>query len=140
MANFYKYTEPLEVLNTEDMANFQANFNFLKITLKKQGINALFRSLANVKKDTPLLDVRKILNDVEYNLDILNSKVPSDYYVKKKQYEHTAPNKDDVWRWVQILNDAHSQLVGESSSVVFVTAGQQGATDEELEDLLFDTE
>ena len=140
MANFYKYTEPLEVLNSEDLSNFFVNFNTIRTQMVVKGLSvSSFKFPMSGGKNTQLLRVKEILNNIEYNLDVLNDAVPSVYYVKQKRYEDIAPNKDDVWRWVQVTNDIYHKLFGDDAKVVFVTAGQQGATDEELEDLLFDT-
>jgi hypothetical protein len=65
------------------------------------------------KMDLPLSKMVENFENVEYNINkISDNDAKSIYYVEQKQIGDFAPNRDDIWRWVQILNDMYLTLTG----------------------------
>jgi hypothetical protein len=58
-----------------------------------------------------------ILQNIEYNLTAINqNSVKSAYYVDEVEIGEYASNKDDIWRWVQVLNDLFDILTLEKGA------------------------
>lgn len=105
---WYRYTEPLEVLNAVDVNNAQANCETIKSILTAKGYNLTELTKETANYNTPLVKVIDILNSIEYNLDVLNEQgVLSIYYGNRFRvipggYAH---NTEQIWRWFKVLND-----------------------------------
>ncbi len=115
MADFVVYNEVPEYLNVEDITNVFNNTFLIRAMLLNKGYSVGSLKLFSAKTDIALKNVAEIFNNTEYNLDIINAVIESQYYGKSKRYSGTAPEKSDVWRWFQILNDLYSQLADEEN-------------------------
>lgn len=110
MANFVSYNEPPEYLNTTDLINIQNNLLSIRSLLVVQGYKVPPLKLFTAKTDTPPSEVRDKINSIEENIDIINDVFPSVFYGGLVRFEGTAPRKDDVWRWIKIVNDWYTRL------------------------------
>lgn len=106
---WYRYTEPLEVLNPSDINNAISNSKVIYTALQGKGysfINQFRESFAEY--NTQLIEVIDKLNNVEYNLNILNNPTIWSIFYGNGAWKvagETAHNKDEIWRWFQILED-----------------------------------
>jgi len=110
---WFNYSEPLEILNTEDIAHIESNIKTIRAMLLVSG--RTIPALENVSKakDTSLLEIIDILQNIEYNLDRINSTdVISVYYKAQFIVGEYAENRENIWRWIQILNDLYNILNG----------------------------
>lgn len=110
---WYDYNEPLKILNTEDIAHIDSNIKTIRAMLLASG--RTIPALENVSKakDTLLTEIIDILQNIEYNLDRINSTdVISIYYKAPFTVGEYAENREDIWRWIQILNDLYNILNG----------------------------
>lgn len=124
MADFVVYDEPPEYLNVEDLININNNLIFVRFMLLNKGYEIASLKLFNPKTNTPPSDVREIINTIEKNIDTINGVYKSVFYGKLVRFEGTAPRKDDVWRWIKIINDWHSSLAeSEDIDVIKCTDG-----------------
>lgn len=114
MAEWHIYTEPLEVLNAEDVNNIQENIIVISNLLKENGYIAYDLTQFIAYKTSDFIDVYNFLQNIENNLwAISQNSVKSIYFGDEKTLGEYAPNKEEVWRWVQILNDMYGILTGE---------------------------
>lgn len=64
--------------------------------------------------NTKFIEIFDILFNIEYNLNIISDNIcKSAYYVEPKIIGDYASNRDDIWRWIQILNDMYGILTNE---------------------------
>lgn len=111
---WYDYSQPIEILNTEDIKNIQSNINTIRNMLISKGYSVSDLEDAIPDKGTHFVNVLDFLQKIEYNLDrISDNDCESIYYVEPKTVGYTALNKTDIWRWVQILNDMYEILSGQ---------------------------
>ena len=110
MADFVNYNEPPEYLNAEDLININKNLFVIRFKLIEKGYAVPSVKLVDATTDTPPSKVREKINSVEENIDVINKVFPSGFYGKLVRFEGTAPRKDDVWRWIRIINDWYSRL------------------------------
>lgn len=112
---WYNYTEPLDVLNASDLNNAQSNIATIRSILIDKGYNVSEISTERAIVATPYIDVIDKLNAIEYNLDVLDETVAKSIYYKEsyKAVEGgKAHNKEQIWRWFQVLNDAFDIAIG----------------------------
>lgn len=110
-----QYTEMLDVLNASDFNNLLYNAIHIRDEMFVKDINVGTLKTKTASMNTRLKDVKQLLNNMEYNLDVLNSALPSEFYGQPVRYEEIAPNKLQVWRWIQILNDLYSKVFDETN-------------------------
>lgn len=112
---WYSYTEPLEILNAEDINNAQANCETIKSILTAKGYSISNLSKETAEYNSPLVKIVDILNSVEYNLDVLNdTNVKSIYYGESYRAVAggLAHNTKQIWRWFEVLNDVIKIVTG----------------------------
>ena len=111
---WYNYTEPLDVFNASDLNNAQSNAETIRSILIDKGYAVSKMSAERASVDTPYFNVIDKLNSVEYNLDILDNSLKSIYYIKSyRAFEgRKAHNKEEIWRWFQVLNDLKNIVLG----------------------------
>ena len=110
---WYLYEEVPKYLNSEDVNYIHKNMQTIKTLLTEKGYAP--QELANVSasKSTPFADMFDILQNIEYNLDKVNSAgLVTPYYVEPKKIGKYAPDKNAIWRWLQTLNDLFDILTG----------------------------
>lgn len=111
---WFEYVEPIEILNTEDIANIQSNITTIRNMLLSKGYSVADLEDAVATKDVHFINVLDFLQNIEYNLDrISDNDCQSIYYVEPNTVGDMALNKADIWRWVQILNDMYGILSGQ---------------------------
>ena len=116
---WYNYTEPIFVLNASDVNNIQSNFETIKALLALKGITISELSKEVARVNTQYVKVVDILNSIEYNLDIVNNEgIKSPYYGESyRAYAGgLAHNREQIWRWVQFLNDVLPIAKGEKGN------------------------
>ncbi len=106
---WYKYTEPLDILNASDINNAQSNIETLKTILDihvgNYGVGLMVKPAS---LNTPFSEVVDTLNAIEYNLDVLNTAYTRSVYYGESYSAVAggkAHNTQQIWRWFQILND-----------------------------------
>lgn len=105
---WFRYNEPLEILNATDINNIAWNELVIKTALNNLGYDVPNLSNVSAYFDTQYVEIVDKLNAVEYNLDILNDPtIWSIFYGEPvhKNAGEIAHNKKEIWRWVQILED-----------------------------------
>jgi hypothetical protein len=111
---WFEYVEPIEILNTEDIANIQSNITTIRNMLLSNGYSVADLEDEVATKGLHFINVLDFLQNIEYNLDrISDNDCQSIYYVEPKTVGDMALNKADIWRWVQILNDMYGILSGQ---------------------------
>lgn len=108
------YTEPLEILSAEDVNNIYENITIIREKLLQKNFDVEPTREVVAKNDTPYVEIFDILNNIEYNLNIINNnEAQSAYFGTSKTVGEYAPNKDEIWRWICILNDMLPIVNGE---------------------------
>lgn len=110
---WYNYSQPIEILNATDVQHIKSNIITIRSMLLLKGYNV--EPLYNITADTntPLINIFDILQNIEYNLDVISDNdVKSIYYIEPKTIGEYASNKDDIWRWISILNEMYNILTG----------------------------
>lgn len=106
---WYRYTEPLEILSADDVNYARSNINVIYQALKNKGYELSdLNSWIVAQQNTPFVEIVDRLNAIEYNLDTLNSPIIMSIFYGKpfsKRGGQLAHNKDEIWRWFQILED-----------------------------------
>jgi hypothetical protein len=114
---WYFYSSPLNTLESEDINNISSNIQVIKEMLIAKGMVANDLQTVQANKNTPFVEVFDILQNIEYNLTAINqNSVKSAYYVDEVEIGEYASNKDDIWRWVQVLNDLFDILTLEKGA------------------------
>lgn len=105
---WHRYDEPLEVLNAEDINNISDNIAVIETILKFKGYDIKNLKEINASFSSEIVKIFDILNAIEYNLTVINSpNIMSIYYgdaVLKMPTDY-AHNREEIWRWIQILED-----------------------------------
>jgi hypothetical protein len=110
---WYNYPLPIDILNASDINNIQSNITTIRNLLIMNGYTVEQLNEIVASPNLLLKDIFDILQSVEYNLDIINNAdAKSIYYIEPKTIGEYAPNKTDIWRWLQILNDMYLILTG----------------------------
>lgn len=111
---WYDYSEPLEILNAEDVQHIYSNMQTIHSLLVSKGYSLESLNEIDAQKSTPLIEMLALLQNIEYNLDRLNNpEILSIYYIEPKIIGDIAPDINDIWRWVQILNEMYNILMGD---------------------------
>lgn len=105
---WYRYDEPLEILNASDINNAVSNAKVIHTALTKKGytLNEFKENFADYS--TQYVDIVDKLNNVEYNLNILNNPTIMSIFYGEPVWKYageTGHNKEEIWRWFQILED-----------------------------------
>jgi hypothetical protein len=107
------YDEVPQYLNSEDVNYIQTNMRTLETILTSKGYTVQDITTITVLKSTPFAQMFDILQNIEYNLDKVNSTgLYTPYYVEPKKIGKYAPDKNAIWRWIQTLNDLFDILTG----------------------------
>lgn len=110
---WYSFTEPIEVLNTEELNKITSNINTIGIMLNSSGRTIEGITALTAEKGINYLEVVDFLDDIGYTLDVLNSTdIVSIYGIESFEITNKAPNKEDIWRWLQCLEDLYLILRG----------------------------
>ena len=111
---WYDYSTPIEILNVNDIKNIMTNINTIRLILNQKGYTISDLIDVEAKFGSQLKgDILEILQNIEYNLDIISDNdAKSIYYVEPKTVGEYASNKEDIWRWIQILNEMHDMATG----------------------------
>lgn len=110
---WYDYAVPLEVLNVNDIKNIKSNIVTIKSILLLKGYDVEALREIPTEINTPLNNIFDLLQNIEYNLDVISDNdAKSIYYVESKTIGEYASNRDDIWRWIQILNEMYNILTG----------------------------
>jgi uncharacterized protein YjdB len=111
---WYDYSTALDILNAEDVQRISSNIRIIRSILLTKGYTTDNLNPTDALKTSEFVDMFDILQNIEYNLDIINATdIKSVYYVEPKTIGEYAPNKEEIWRWLQILNDLYGILIGE---------------------------
>ena len=114
---WYFYKSPIKTLESEDINNISSNISTIKELLESNELAFGEIRTVQANKDTSFVEVFDILQNIEYNLTAVNqNSVKSAYYVDEVEIGEYASNKDDVWRWVQVLNDLFDILTEEKGA------------------------
>lgn len=112
---WYDYPEPIEILNAADVQCIKSNITTIRSMLMAKGYDVEPLNNIEASANLPLGKIFDLLQKIEYNLDIINSfEIKSIYYDEPVFVNVTgyASNKEDIWRWIQILNDMYNILNG----------------------------
>lgn len=110
---WYNYSQPIEILNATDVQHIKSNIITIRsmLLLKGYNVESLYNIIADI--NTPLINIFDILQNIEYNLDaISDNDAKSIYYIEPKTIGEYASNKNDIWRWISILNEMYNILTG----------------------------
>lgn len=107
------YSNPIEVLSATDINNIKENIEIIRGLLIEKGFTVGNTKDFQAGESTQFIEMFDILSNIEYNLDIISDNdAKSAYYVEPKIIGNFASNRDDVWRWIQVLNDMYEILNG----------------------------
>lgn len=110
---WHSFAEPIEVLNTEELNKIISNMNTIGIMLRASGRTIEEIASLTAEKGIKYLGVVDFLHDIGYTLDVLNSTdIVSIYGTESFEITDKAPNKEDIWRWLQCLEDLYLILRG----------------------------
>lgn len=110
---WHDYSTPIEILNVSDIENIKSNMDTIRKLLVLNEYNVEQLVDVNETYGTQFNGVLEILQNIEYNLDILNNNdAKSIYYIEPKTVGEYGSNKDDIWRWIQVLNEMYDILTG----------------------------
>lgn len=118
---WYEYSSPPEILNTEDLERIYENTKTIHSLLLINDI--VVGDLIEIKpsKAAPLSKILEILQNVEYNIDIIsNNEYQSIYYGSAVNVGDSGSNYDDIFRWIRILNDMYNILIGNTGKWAYV--------------------
>jgi hypothetical protein len=111
------YTEPIEVLYANDVNNIKENIEIIRNLLIEKGLLVDNTIEVEASERTQFVEMFDFLSNIEYNLDIISdNNFKSAYYVEPQTIGDYGSNREDIWRWVQILNDMHDMLLGVKGS------------------------
>lgn len=111
---WYDYPNPIEVFNTEDVEHIKSNILTIRSMLLLNGYSVGDLDEIEPRKGMQFSDILAILESIEYNIGVINSNdCESIYYQPPLVIGEYAPNKADIWRWVQVLNDIYTILKGD---------------------------
>lgn len=112
---WYDYPVPIDILNAEDVRNFHSDMTVLRGLILLRGESLPAFAEVDAQTNTPYRSIRALLQAVEDNLEILNSTpYGSAYYGAHITFAKYAPNKQQIFRWQQSINDMHNILKGDA--------------------------
>lgn len=107
------YSQPIEILSATDINNIKENIEIIRGLLTEKGFIVDNTKDFRASESTQFIEMFDILSNIEYNLNIISDNIcKSAYYVEPKIIGDYASNREDIWRWIQILNDMHDILNG----------------------------
>lgn len=107
------YTEPIEILKAEDINNIKENIEIIRSLLIGKGFDVENTKTVQASENTQFIEMFDILSNIEYNLDVIsNNEAKSAYYGMPNIIGDYASNREEIWRWIQILNDMYEILNG----------------------------
>jgi uncharacterized protein YjdB len=110
---WYDYSKPIEVLNSEDVNHIYSNMRTIRSMLLATGRDVEQLNDTTARKNMPYIEMFALFQNIEYNFDkISNNDCMSIYYGDSAQLGDYAPNTNDIWRWIQILNEMYLILTG----------------------------
>ena len=110
---WFNYTEPLEILTAADVKHIKSNIATIRSMLLLKGYEVESLKEIYAETNTELNHLFDILQNIEYNLDVISDNdVKSIYYGEPKIIGEYASNREDIWRWLQVLNDMYNILNG----------------------------
>lgn len=110
---WYDFPVPLEVLNSIDIEHIKSNIMTIRSMLLLKGYQVQPLNDIYTDTNTPFNNIFDLLQNIEYNLDIISDNdAKSIYYVEPKTVGEYASNKQDIWRWLQVLQDMYNILNG----------------------------
>lgn len=110
---WHDYSTPIEILNVSDIENIKSNMDTIRKLLVLNEYNVEQLVDVNETYGSQFNEILEILQNIEYNLDILNNNdAKSIYYIEPKTVGEYGSNKDDIWRWIQVLNEMYDILTG----------------------------
>ena len=110
---WFNYTEPLEILTATDVKHIKSNIATIRSMLLLKGYEVKSLKEIYAETNTELNHIFDILQNIEYNLDVISDNdVKSIYYGESKIIGEYASNREDIWRWLQILNEMYNILTG----------------------------
>jgi hypothetical protein len=87
--------------------------NTIGIMLRASGRTIEEITSLTAEKGIKYLEVVDFLRDIGYTLDVLNSTdIVSIYGTESFEITNKTPNKEDIWRWLQCLEDLYLILRG----------------------------
>lgn len=116
---FIKIYEVPEFLNVDFFNNIYKNADIVRDMMQARGygVKPFPSGYWVARTNIGIAEVKRYINYIEICLDMLNDALESQYYVQSKTYEKYAPNKEDIWRWIQVLNDLYSQVAEDEENV-----------------------
>ena len=110
---WYDYSKPIEILNSEDVNHIYSNIKTIRSMLLLSGRDVEQLDEVHIGKDTHYGSMFALLQNIEYNIDkISENDCKSIYYGYPAYIDSHASNTNDIWRWIQILNEMYLILTG----------------------------
>lgn len=110
---WYDFTSPPDFLNTEDIEHIFENIKTIRYLLANTGLALDDLIDVSPQKSTPISQILEILQNIEYNLDrISENEYKSVYYIAPVDVGFNGSNYQDIFRWINILNDMYNMLMG----------------------------
>lgn len=116
---FIEFSEVPEFLNVDFYNNISKNADIVREMMQAggYGVKPFPTGAWTAYTDIGIAKIKSYINYIEICLDFLNEAIESQYYVQSKTYQRYAPNKADIWRWIQVLNDLHSKFAEDEEDV-----------------------
>lgn len=110
---WYDYPAPIDILNVDDLWHIISNMEILRSRILLLGGEIGDFEAVDAQTNTPYRSMRGLLQGIENNLDVLNA-TPyfSAYYGAPVTVGMYASDKQDIWRWLRIINDMYAILSG----------------------------
>lgn len=111
---WYDYPAPIDILNVDDLWHIISNMEILRSRILLLGGEIGDFEAVDAQTNTPYRSMRGLLQGIENNLDVLNA-TPyfSACYGAPVTVGVYASDKQDIWRWLRIINDMYAILSGE---------------------------
>lgn len=116
---FIKFSEVPEFLSVDFYNNISKNADIVRELMQTggYGVRPFPSGYWTARTNIGIAEIKSYINYIEICLDYLNDAVKSQYYVQSKTYQRYAPNKADIWRWIQVLNDLYSKFAEDEENV-----------------------
>jgi uncharacterized protein YjdB len=112
---WYEYSQPIEILNALDLDHIASNIRTVHTMMIEKGFYPrTLEGNINPNTDTELTEIFDLFSKIKYNINAVGTgELPSIYsnYLSQNMGEY-APDKDEIWNWLQILNDLYDMLNG----------------------------
>lgn len=111
--SWYDFSSPPEILNAEDINHIFENIKTIRLLLANNGISIEDIIDVSAEKSMPVSKMLEILQNIEYNLDrISGNSYRSTYYITPVSVGDFASDYNDIFRWINIINDMYNMLMG----------------------------